>query len=352
MNKEIRIGRHLISETSPTFIVAEMSANHNMDYNRAVAILQAAKDAGADAVKIQTYTADSITLDCDNALFQITQGTLWDGMTLHKLYEKAYTPWEWQPKLQKLAQDMGLEFFSSPFDPTSVDFLEEMHVPAYKIASFEITDIPLLKKIARLHKPIILATGIARLADIELAVDTVRAEGNEDVILLKCCSAYPTPYEDVNLKVIPSLRDNFDCIAGLSDHTMGTAVAVAGVALGAKVVEKHLTLSRSDGGEDSAFSMEPQEFKEMVDNIRIVEKAVGRVTYELSPKQEAEREHSRSLFVARDMKAGEIFTPENLRSVRPGYGLHTKYYEELLGKKITRDAKLGTPMSWELVDFS
>ena len=246
---------------------------------------------------------------------------------------------------------MGLIFFSSPFDLSAVDFLEEMNVPAYKIASFEINDIPMIKKIAKLGKPMIFATGIAHLSDIELAVQTCKEAGNEQVILLKCTSAYPAPYEDVNLRTIPSMRDTFHCITGLSDHTMGSAVAGAAVALGAKVIEKHLTLRRADGGADSAFSMEPEEFKEMVDNIRKIELALGEVTYELTPKAAREREHSRSLFVAKDMKAGEIFTPENLRSVRPANGLHTKYYEELLGKKIRRDAKLGTPMSWDLVDF-
>ncbi len=351
MNREIKIGNRIVSENSPTFVIAEMSANHNMDFDRAVAIMQAAKKAGADAVKIQTYTADTITLDCDAPCFQITQGTLWDGMTLHRLYETAYTPWEWQPKLKKIAEEMGLIFFSSPFDLTAVDFLEEMNVPAYKVASFEITDIPMIRKIARLGKPVIMATGIARLSDIELAVQTCRAEGNENVILLKCTSAYPAPYEDVNLRTIPAMSETFHCIAGLSDHTMGSAVAGAGVALGAKVVEKHLTLRRADGGPDAAFSMEPEEFGEMVDNIRKIELALGKVTYDLTPKAAREREHSRSLFIAEDMKAGEVFTPENLRSVRPACGLHTMHYEELLGKKITRDAKMGTPMSWDLVSF-
>lgn len=349
MEKEIRIGNKVISEDSPTFIVAEMSGNHNMDFDRAVEIMKAAREAGADAVKIQTYTADTITLDCDDPCFQITQGTLWDGITLHKLYQTAYTPWEWQPRLKRMAEDMGLLLFSSPFDFSSVDFLEEMDVPAYKIASFEITDIPLIRKVARLGKPVILATGIARLADIELAVQTCREEGNEQVVLLKCCSAYPTPYEDVNLQTIPNLAETFHCLAGLSDHTMGTAVAAGAVALGAKMVEKHMTLRRSDGGPDAAFSMEPGEFREMVDNIRILEKALGKVSYDLSDKQAREREHSRSLFVARDMKAGDIFTPENLRSVRPADGLHTKYYEQILGRKITRDARLGTPLAWNLV---
>ncbi|MCM1045124.1 MAG: pseudaminic acid synthase [Candidatus Gastranaerophilales bacterium] len=349
MNREIRIGDRKIGQDAPVFIVAEMSANHRMDFDVAVKLMQAAKDAGADAVKLQTYTADTLTLDCDDPCFQITQGTLWDGTTLHKLYQQAYTPWEWHPKLKKLAEEMGLIFFSSPFDFSAVDFLEEMNVPAYKIASFEITDIPLIKKIAALGKPVILATGVAYLSDIDLALRTCREAGNEDVVLLKCCSAYPTPYESINLKTIPAMRENFDCIVGLSDHSMGVAVAGAAVALGAKVVEKHLTLRRLDGGPDAAFSMEPEEFKEMVDHIRIIEKAMGKATYDLPVGRE--RELTRSLFVAKDMKAGEVFTPENLRSVRPGCGLHTKYYEEILGKRILRDAAMGTPMSWGLVDF-
>ena len=277
MEKTIKIGDKRIGPESPAFIVAEMSGNHNMDFDRAVEILKAAREAGADAVKIQTYTADTITLDCDAPCFQITQGTLWDGITLHRLYQTAYTPWEWQPRLKEIAEEMGLVLFSSPFDFSSVDFLEEMDVPAYKIASFEITDIPLIRKVARLGKPVILATGIARLADIELAVQTCREEGNHQVILLKCCSAYPTPYEDVNLRTIPHMAEAFDCLTGLSDHTMGTAVATGAVALGARMVEKHMTLRRSDGGPDAAFSMEPQEFREMVDNIRILEKALGKV---------------------------------------------------------------------------
>lgn len=351
MEKEIYIGGRLIGGDAPAFIVAEMSANHLMDFDRAVAIMRAAKEAGADAVKIQTYTPDSITLNCEDPCFQITQGTIWDGTTLYKLYETAYTPWEWQPELKKIAEGMGLVFFSSPFDLSSIDFLEEMDVPAYKVASPEITDIPFLKKLAGTGKPVIISTGIACMADIELALRTCREAGNEQVILLKCTSAYPAPYEDIHLRTIPSMREAFGCITGLSDHTMGSAVAGAGVALGARVVEKHLTLRRADGGADAAFSMEPEEFKEMVDNIRIIEKALGRVTYELTPKQKKTREHSRSLFVAKDMKAGEIFTPENLRSVRPACGLHTMYYEDILGKRISRDAKMGTPMSWELVRF-
>ena len=350
MNKEIRIGNHRIAEDAPAYIIAELSGNHNMDYDRAVRIIEAAAAAGADAIKVQTYTADTITLDCDDPCFQITQGTLWDGTTLHKLYEKAYTPWEWQPRLQKVAQDLGLDFFSSPFDFTSVDFLEGLDVPCYKIASFEITDIPLIRKCALLGKPLIISTGIAKPEDIELALATCREAGNEDVILLKCCSAYPTPYEDIHLRTMVDMAQRYDVLTGLSDHTMGHAVAGASVALGARVVEKHLTLRRADGGVDSAFSMEPEEFGQMIRDIRIIEKALGRVTYELGEKQTREREHARSLFVAQDMKAGDVFTPENLRSVRPGCGLHTRYYEHLLGRKITRDAKLGTPMSWDLVE--
>ncbi len=348
MNKKIRINNNEIG-SGRTYVIAEMSGNHNMDYNRAIDIIKEAKKAGADAIKVQTYTADTITLNCDNPYFQITQGTLWDGRTLHKLYEEAYTPWEWQPKLKKIADDLGMDFFSSPFDPTSVDFLEEMGVPAYKIASFEITDIPLIRKVARLGKPVIISTGIARLADIELAVNTCRQEGNENVILLKCCSEYPTPYEDINLRTMVSMADTFDCLTGLSDHTMGGAVACASVALGANIVEKHLTLRRADGGVDSAFSMEPEEFAQMVSDIRIVEKAIGKVTYDLSEKQLKEREHSRSLFISEDMKKGDVFTTENLRSVRPGFGLHTKYYEEILGKTVNKDVAMGTPMSWSLI---
>lgn len=349
MKQEITIGEKKIGLKYPTYIIAEMSGNHNMDFDRAVKIMEAAKVSGADAIKVQTYTADTITLNCDDPCFQITQGTLWDGTTLYKLYEKAFTPWEWQPKLKKIANEMGLDFFSSPFDTTSVDFLEAMDVPAYKIASFEITDIPLIRKVAKLGKPIIFSTGIAKLADIELALDTCKEAGNNNIILLKCCSAYPTPYEDINLRTMVSMRDTFDCIVGLSDHTMGGTVAGASVALGGKIVEKHLTLRREDGGVDSAFSMEPAEFKQMVDDIRIIEKALGTVTYELTDKQKAEREHSRSLFVAEDMKKGEVFTEKNLRSVRPGCGLHTKYYENLLGKKVSCDVRMGTPMSWDLV---
>ncbi len=349
MNQEIFLAGRRIAADSPVFIVAEMSANHLQDYDRAVRILHAAKEAGADAVKLQTYTADTITFDGDDACFQITGGTLWDGTTLHKLYEEAYTPWEWHPRLMEEAKKLGLICFSSPFDFTAVDLMEELGMPAYKIASYEINDIPLIRKIARLHKPMIFATGIARLEDIERALSVCRQEGNEDVILLKCVSAYPTPYEDVNLNVIPTLEQTFGCLTGLSDHTMGSAVASGAVALGARMVEKHLTLRRSDGGPDGAFSMEPEEFKRMVDDIRILEKAMGSPVYRLTDVQEFERSGSRSLFVVRDMREGEAFTPENVRSIRPGCGLHTMYYEEILGRSASCAIRKGTPLSWNLI---
>lgn len=349
MKKKIKIGNRYVGEGERTFLVAEVSANHLQDYGRAEAIIRAAKEAGADAVKLQTYTPDTITLDCDNDYFQITQGTIWDGTTLHKLYEEAYTPWEWQPKLMELANGLGMECFSSPFDATAVDFMREMDMPAYKVASFEINDIPLIRRIARIGKPIIFATGIAYLEDIERALAVCKEEGNEQVILLKCTSTYPSPYEDMNLKVIPHMAETFDCLAGLSDHSMGTAVAVAGVALGAKMVEKHLTLSRPDGGPDAAFSMEPEEFRKMAEEIRIVEKALGRVTYELTEKQKKSREDGRSLFVVEDIGKGEIFTEENVRSIRPAFGMHTMYYDEVIGKKARVDIAKGTPLDWKYI---
>jgi pseudaminic acid synthase len=349
MDKRIRIGKRYVGEGEKTFVVAEVSANHLQDYGRAEAIIKAAAQAGVDAVKLQTYTPDTITLDCDNDYFQITQGTIWDGTTLHKLYEEAYTPWEWQPRLMEYANGLGLECFSSPFDATAVDFMKEMDMPAYKVASFEINDIPLIRKIAGLGKPVILATGIAYLEDMERALQVCKEEGNEQVVLLKCTSAYPSPYEEMNLKVIPNMAQVFDCITGLSDHSMGTAAAVASVALGAKMVEKHLTLSRADGGPDGAFSMEPDEFKKMVDEIRIVEKALGKVTYELSEKQKRSREDGRSLFVVKNMKEGEIFTEENVRSIRPAFGLHTMYLDEIMGKRARTDISKGTPLDWKLI---
>ncbi len=350
MGKCIEINGRKIGEGYPVFIIAELSANHLQSYDNAVKLVHEAKKAGADAVKLQTYTPDTITIDCDNEYFQIKQGTIWDGTTLYKLYEKAYTPWEWQPKLKKIAEEEGLILFSSPFDNTAVDFLEEINVPAYKIASFEITDIPFIEYIASKGKPIIISTGIATLSDIEEALDACERMGNNEVALLKCTSAYPSPLEDINLKVIPNMKDTFRRVVGLSDHTLGHTVPLGAVALGAKIVEKHFTLSRADGGPDSKFSMEPDEFKEMVNRIRDLEKALGEVTYKLTEKQKKSKEHSRSLFVVKDMKKGDIFTEENVKSIRPGFGLETKHIGEILGKRARCDIKKGTPMSWMLVD--
>lgn len=348
MKKTIQIGINHIGQGHPTYIVAEMSANHNMDFERAKAIIKAAAQAGADAIKIQTYTPDTITIESDKPAFR-TKG-IWEGRTLYELYGKAYTPWEWQEELQTYAHACGIDFFSSPFDLTAVDFLENLHVPAYKVASFEINDIPFIRKIAKTGKPIIMSTGIAYLEDIDLAVRTCLEEGNDQVILLKCISSYPAPYENMNLNVIPNMKDTFDCICGLSDHSMGTEIAVAAVALGAKVIEKHFTLCRADGGEDSQFSMEPQEFKSMVQQIRNVEKALGTVTYALNDAQIDSRIYSRSLFVVKDIKQGEVFTPENVRSIRPGIGMHTKHWDEILGKHARCDIEKGTPMDWKYVE--
>ena len=348
MNKEIKIGRHIISNDSPTYMVAEMSANHNMDFNRAKAIIKAAKESGADAIKIQTYTPDTITIDSDMPAFR-TNG-IWKGETLYELYKKAYTPWEWQEELRDYANELEIDFFSSPFDLTAVDFLEGLEVPAYKVASFEINDIPFIRKIARTQKPIIISTGIAHIEDIDLALRTCKEEKNDNVILLKCISSYPAPYENMNLNVIPNMQQTFDCVCGLSDHSMGTEIPVAAVALGARVIEKHFTLSRQDGGEDSLFSMEPQEFKEMVKQIRNVEKALGKVTYELNQSQLESRIYSRSLFVVKDIKQGEKFTEDNVKSIRPGIGMHTKYWDEILGKKARCNIEKGTPMDWKYVE--
>jgi len=329
------------------FIIAELSANHNQDYDIAVKTVIEAKKAGADAIKLQTYTADTITLDCRNKYFQINGDTIWDGKFLCDLYKEAYTPWEWQPKLKKIAENEGLICFSSPFDKTAVDFLEEMNVPAYKVASFEIKDIPLIEYIASKGKPIIISTGIATFSDIEEAINSCRKMGNNNIALLKCTSSYPAPVEEANLLTIPHLRDTFGVIPGLSDHTMGHSVAVAAVALGAKIIEKHFILDRKLGGPDSAFSMEPAEFKQMVDGIRDVEKALGKITYELSPGVEKSKKFARSLFIVKPVKAGEAVTENNIKSIRPGYGLHPKFYKQVIGKTFIQDFEKGTPLDWE-----
>ncbi|MDF2882757.1 MAG: pseudaminic acid synthase [Clostridiaceae bacterium] len=346
----IKVKNKLIGKQQPAFIVAEISANHNGSFDSAVKLIKEAAKTGVDAVKLQTYTADTITLNCDNEYFQIKQGTLWDGRTLYDLYKEAYTPWEWQPKLKKIAEEEGLICFSSPFDKTAVDFLEEINVPAYKVASFEITDIPLIEYMASKGKPMILATGIATLSDIEEAVNACRRMGNNQIAVLKCTSAYPAPIEEINLKTIPNIAETFGVIPGLSDHTLGITVPIAAVSLGAKIVEKHFTLCRADGGPDAAFSLEPEELKNMVKSIREAEKALGTVRYDLSDKMKKSREFSRSLFVVKDMKKGDIFTKENLKSIRPGFGIHPRYYNEILGKKVNSAVKMGTPMNWKFFE--
>jgi pseudaminic acid synthase len=325
---------------SKTFIVAEMSANHNHHLDIAIDTIKAAKKAGADAIKIQTYTADTLTLDTDNSDFRLREG-LWEGETLYSLYQKAYTPWEWHEEIFHLAREEGITCFSTPFDKTAVDFLESLNNPIYKIASFEITDIPLIKYIASKQKPIILSTGIAMEEDIQLALETIHNEGNGDVTLLKCTSAYPAPIEDANLLTIPDMKDRFQTKVGISDHTMGSTVPMAAVALGAEVVEKHFIIDRSIGGPDSAFSMTQEEFTQMVKNVRNVEKALGNVYYPADSSKIKGREFSRSLYIAEDMKAGDIITEDNVRSVRPGFGLHPKYLPQLIGKRVNRSLKKG-----------
>jgi N-acetylneuraminate synthase len=346
---EIKIAGYDIGKDHGTYIIAELSANHNQDFHQAVQLIKAAKAAGADAIKLQTYTPDTITIDCDNDYFRIGRGTIWEGKTLYKLYQEAYTPWEWQPKLKQVANDLGMDLFSSPFDQTAVDFLEEMGVPAYKVASFELVDIPLIQYIAKTGKPIIMSTGMATLAEIDEAVTVAREAGCKEIALLKCTSAYPGDPAEMNLNTIPHMAKAFDVPVGLSDHTLGIAVPVAAVALGACIVEKHFTLSRANPGPDSAFSLEPHEFKKMVEAIRITEKAAGKVQYKVSEHELASRVFRRSLFVIKALKAGEYFTSENIRAIRPGYGMHTRHLKDIIGRKAAVDISPGTPLSWELV---
>lgn len=346
----MNIGNFKVNDKSPCFIIAELSANHGHDINIAKETIKSAKECGADAIKLQTYTADTITIDCDNKYFQINQGTLWDGTTLYKLYQEAYTPWEWQKELKEYAESLGLVCFSSPFDKSAVDFLEDLEVPAYKVASFEINDIPLIEYIASKGKPIIISTGIATLEDIELAVETCKKSGNNNIILLKCTSQYPAKLEDANLNTMVDLRERFGVTVGLSDHTMDVEVTITAIALGAKVIEKHFILDRSIGGPDADFSLDKKEFKAMVDSVRKTEKAMGIVNYDLDEKKMKSREFSRSLFIVNDVKKGDIITKENVRSIRPGYGLHTKYYDEVLGKRFNDDLKKGTPLSFDVIE--
>ena len=344
----MKIGNFTIDDKSPVFIIAELSANHNGSLDNALATIKAAKRAGADCIKLQTYTADTITLDSDKEDFVI-KGTIWDGKKLHTLYQEAYTPWEWHAQIYRVAKEEGLICFSSPFDKTAVDLLESLNSPAYKIASFEITDIPLIEYVASKGKPVIISTGIAREEDIELALDACHRMGNFDVALLKCTSSYPAPIDEANMCMVRDLAERYNVISGLSDHTMGSTVPVVATVFGAKIIEKHFIIDRAIGGPDASFSMNEEEFTAMVKAVREAEKASGIIDYNLTEKQVKGRDFSRSLYIAEDINAGEIFTEKNLRSVRPGFGLHPKYYNQLLGKKAAIDLEKGTPMQLEFV---
>lgn len=350
MIQEFSIGNFKISKEGPVFIIAELSANHNGSLENALATIKAAKRVGADAIKLQTYTADTITIDAKTDDFRLKQGTIWDGKYLHDLYQEAYTPWEWHEQLFKAAADEGLVCFSSPFDNTAVDLLESLNAPAYKIASFEITDIPLIEYTASKGKPIIISTGIAELEDIQLAVDACKRQNNNNIALLKCTSSYPAPVEEANMLMVKDLSERFNVISGLSDHTMGISVPVVATSLGAKIIEKHFILDRAIGGPDASFSLNEEEFSAMVKSVREAEKAIGEVNYHLTAKQKSGREFSRSLYIVNDVKSGDVLTEENVRSIRPGYGMHPKHYKEVLGKKFTNDFPKGTALKWELIN--
>ena len=345
----MRIADRLITQGGPTYVIAEVSANHNQSFERALAIVQAAKSAGADAVKFQTYTADTITLDSEKPYFRL-EGTLWDGMTLHSLYREAYTPWEWFAGLKDAVESLGMDFLSSPFDSTAVDLLDSIGVAAFKVASPEIIDVPLLKCIGKTRRPVVVSTGMATTAEIEEAIRTLRDAGTRDLILLKCTSAYPAPPAEMNLRTIPHMASTFGVPVGISDHSMGHEVALAAVTLGACAIEKHFTLARSDGGPDSGFSMEPGEFRVMVDAVRLIESALGTVQYGPMPSERVSHVHRRSLFVVADVKAGEVITERNVRSIRPGHGLHTRHLDDVLGKHARRDLEKGTPLDWDMIE--
>lgn len=342
----MKIGKYHINSSSPVFIIAELSANHNGSLETALETVRAAKRAGADCIKLQTYTADTITLDSRKDDFLI-KGTIWDGRNLHDLYKEAYTPWEWHARIIEVAKEEGLLCFSSPFDPTSVELLESLEVPAYKIASFEITDIPLIELVASKGKPVIISTGIATAEDIRLALEACYRVGNMDVALLKCTSSYPAPIDEANMVMVKDLAERFKVISGLSDHTLGSIVPVVATCFGAKIIEKHFILDRSIGGPDASFSMNEQEFTEMVNAVRAAEKAIGVIDYKLTEKQAKGRDFSRSLYFVEDIKEGEIVTERHIRSIRPGFGLHPKYFKEIIGKKVNADIEKGTRVEWE-----
>ncbi len=349
MTARFSINGRSIGAGHPTYIIAEMSANHNHDFEQAAAIVRAAKEVGADAIKMQTYRPDTLTIDARTPAFQLGKGTLWEGKNLFELYAEAYTPWEWQPQLKQIAGDLGLDCFSTPFDDSAVDFLEAMNVPAHKIASFELVDLPLIRRVAQTGKPVIMSTGMGSLAEIDEAVRAFREAGGTQLALLKCTSAYPSPAAEMNLRTIPHLAAAFGVPSGLSDHTLGVAVPIAAVALGACIIEKHFTLSRQVPGPDSAFSLEPAEFKAMVDAVRATEAALGCVNYDVSEKEQASRVFRRSLFVVEDLKAGETLTAQNVRCIRPGHGLHPRHLSVVLGRTVGRDVARGTPLDWSLL---
>ena len=342
----MKINNFEISEKSKTFIIAELSANHNGSKEIAIETIKAAKRAGADCIKLQTYTADTITINCNTEDFKnIHKGTIWEGRMLYDLYKEAYTPWEWHKELFQVASQEGLACFSSPFDKTAVDFLENLKVPAYKIASFEITDIPLIEYVASKGKPVIISTGIAEIEDIELALDACHRMGNYDIALLKCTSSYPAPIEEANMCMVKDLAERFNVITGLSDHTMGSTVSVVATCFGAKIIEKHFILNHSIGGPDASFSMDEKEFTEMVKAVREAEKAIGIVDYTLTDKQIKGKDFSRSLYVVENINAGDVITEKNVRSIRPGFGMHPKHYSEIIGKKVLKDLKFGQRLS-------
>jgi N-acetylneuraminate synthase len=349
MTTHLLINNRSVGPGHPVYIVAELSANHNQSFDLAVELVRAASAAGADAVKLQTYTADTLTIQSDQEFFRIGGGTLWDGRTLYDLYQEAYTPWEWQPKLKEIANGLGLDLFSSPFDFSSIDFLEQMGVPAYKVASFELTDIPLIERIAQTGKPVIISTGMATLSEIADAVQAASDAGASQLALLKCNSAYPAPVDEMNLRTIPHLSEAFNIPVGISDHTLGISVPISAVTLGACIIEKHFTLSRAAGGPDSAFSLEPDEFRMMVDAVRVTERALGEVSYSLTKGEASSRVLRRSLFVVEDVRQGEMFTEENVRSIRPGHGLSPKYIGQITGRHAVRNIRKGTPFSWDLI---
>lgn len=338
-----------IGQNNPVFIIAELSANHNGSIETAIETIRAAKRAGADCIKLQTYTADTITIDCNKEDFLI-KGTIWEGKNLYQLYKEAYTPWEWHEELMRVAKQEGLICFSSPFDKTAVDFLENLKVPAYKIASFEITDIPLIEYVASKGKPVIISTGIAEIEDIELALDACHRMGNSEIALLKCTSSYPAPIEEANMCMVKDLAERFKVVTGLSDHTMGSTVPVVATCFGAKIIEKHFILNHSIGGPDASFSMDEKEFTEMVKAVREAEKAIGVVDYTLTDKQVKGKDFCRSLYIVEDIKAGEVITEKNVRSIRPGFGMHPKHYNKVLGKTAKRDWSKGERLSKEILE--